>query len=352
MRIHVTELKEGDTLSNDTFNSYGLHVLSKGTNLFAREISQLFQHQIDYVDIELKPEEPAVIRTLESGLSPKWLPTVEPIYQDAVNGCEQLFMEAFHKGTVDEADVVQTFQPLVENFKMERDVVSMLLLLNTKDDYTYQHSVQVGMLSYYLASWLNYSEEEAIKIGQAGFLHDIGNCQIQDGILNKPDKLSSDEFETVKHHTLLGHRIITDSIGEESLAAAVALDHHERIDGSGYPNGKSGSDIHPAAKIVAVADVYSAMISTRVYQDKRDLLFVLRELYRMSFTELDPETTHTFIRHMIPNFIGKQVELDSGKTGTIIMTNSTEFFRPLIRTEDGFIDMAVDRSLEILHVYL
>ncbi|QHW30660.1 HD-GYP domain-containing protein [Paenibacillus rhizovicinus] len=351
MRIHVTELLDGDKLSSDTFNSYGLHVLSKGTDLFAKEISKLYRHQIDYVDIVSRDNEPVSIRTIESSLSPKWLPNVEPIYQDAVNGCEQLFLEASQNGKIFEEDVIHTFQPLVDNFKMERDVVSMLLLLNTKDDYTYQHSVQVGMLAYFLASWLNYSEEEAVKIGQAGFLHDIGKCQIQQGILNKPEKLSSDEYEMVKKHTVYGHRIITDSFGE-SLAAIVALQHHERIDGTGYPNRLAGSDMHPVSKIVAVSDVYSAMISSRVYQKKRDLLYVLKELYRMSFTELDPETTHTFIRHMIPNFIGKQVELETGEVGTIIMTHSSEFFRPLIRVEERFIDLSIERDLEVKHVYM
>ncbi|SDX20194.1 HD-GYP domain-containing protein [Paenibacillus sp. CF384] len=350
MRIHVTELRDGDKLSNDTFNGYGLHVLSKGTELYAREISKLFQHQIEYVDIISRKQEESA-RTIESGINPKWIPTVQPIYQDAVNGYEQLFLEAMQNGKIIEDDVVHTFQPLVDNFRMERDVVSMLLLLNTKDDYTYQHSVQVGMLSYYLSSWLGYSEKEAVKIGQAGFLHDIGKCQITDGILNKPGKLSDDEYELIKKHTIFGHQIILESFGE-SLAATVALQHHERIDGTGYPNRVKGDDLHPVSKIVAVADVYSAMISSRVYQKKRDLLFVLKELYRMSFTELDAFTTHTFIKHMIPNFIGKQVELVSGETGTIIMTHPSEFFRPLVRIEDRFVDLTVTRNLEVKQVFM
>lgn len=351
MRIHVTELKEGDILSSDIFNSFGLHVLSKGAGLQMREISMLMQHQIDYVDIDARIIEEVTIRTIESGLNPKWLPTVKPIYQDAVNGCEQLFTEAAQSGKIDEEDVIQTFQPLVNTFKLERDVVSMLLLLNTHDDYTYQHSVQVGMLAYYLASWLGYDEQESVKIGQAGFLHDIGKCQIEDDILNKPAKLSDDEFAKIKLHTVYGHRIIIDSFGE-SMAATVALQHHERVDGTGYPNRVTGDQMHPVSKIVAVCDVYSAMISSRVYQKKRDLLIVLRELHRMSFNELDPETTHTFIKHMIPNFIGKQVELVSGETGIIIMTHPTEYFRPLIRIENQFIDLTVERDLEVKHILM
>ena len=351
MRVHVTELIDGDILSHDTFNSYGLHVLSKGALLASNDISKLFQHHIDYVDIETRVIENVTMRTIESGLNPKWLPTVEPIYQDAVNGCEQLFMEALQNGKIYEDDVAQTFQPLVDNFKMERDVVSMLLLLNTKDDYTYQHSVQVGMLSYYLASWLDYDEKEAIKIGQAGFLHDIGKCKIDDLILNKPESLTAQEYDLVKQHTIFGHDIIQNSFGD-TLHAKVALEHHERMDGTGYPNQMNGDQMHPVSKIVAVADVYSAMISSRVYQKKRDLLFVLKELYRMSYMELDPFTTHTFIKHMIPNFIGKRVELNTGETGTIIMTHPSEFFRPLIQIEDQFIDLTVDRSLEVMHVYM
>ncbi|BBH21520.1 HD family phosphohydrolase [Paenibacillus baekrokdamisoli] len=351
MRTHVAELKEGDKISNDIFNSYGLHVLSKGTDLSARDISKLFQHQVDYVDIEARIIETMPLRTLESGISPKWLPTMEPIYQEAVSGCEQLFLEALQNGKIFEEDVVQTFQPLVENFRLERDVVSMLLLLNTKDDYTYQHSVQVGMLAYYLASWLGYDEKQSVKIGQAGFLHDIGKCKIEDSILNKPDRLSEEEYELIKQHTVFGHAIIQQSFGE-TLHALVALEHHERMDGTGYPNRISGDQMHPVSKIVAVADVYSAMISSRVYQKKRDLLFVLKELYRMSFSELDAFTTHTFIKHMIPNFIGKRVEMLTGETGTIIMTHPSEFFRPLIQIEDEFIDMTIDRTLEIKHVYM
>jgi len=352
MRVYVTEVNDGDTLTQDAFNSYGLHVLSKGTVLSGKEISLLLQHRIDYVEIVPKAAVEAIGRTLESGVSPKWLPTVEPVYQEVVKGCEQLFMKALQTGKIAEDEAIATFQPLVDNFKHERDVVSMLLLLNTKDDYTYQHSVQVGMLSYYLASWLGYEDQEAVRIGQAGFLHDIGKCVITDDILNKPSRLSPEEFEHIKQHPAEGHRIINDSFGPGTLAATVALQHHERIDGSGYPSGLTGEEIHPVAKIVAVADVYSAMISSRVYQKKRDLLYVLKELYRMSFSELDPFTTHTFIKHMIPNFIGKRVELRSGEMGTIIMTHPSEFFRPLVQIDDEFIDLAQERNYEVKQVFM
>ncbi|QGG57400.1 HD-GYP domain-containing protein [Paenibacillus sp. B01] len=351
MRVHISDLKEGDLLSSDAFNHFGLNVMAKGTRLTSYEIAKLTQHSIDYVEVEMEAPVAAGYRTIESGLPPRWLPSIKPLYENAISGCENLFRKALEEGKVSEEDVDRSFGPLMSSFQMEKDVVSMLLLLNTDDDYTYQHSVQVGMLSYYLASWLGFPEEEAARIGKAGFLHDIGKCRISKDILNKPEKLTSEEYREIKRHTLYGEEIILSTYDDPFLSSA-ALQHHERMDGTGYPHGIDGIEISPIAKIVAVADVYSAMISTRSYQQKRDLLYVLRELYRMSFHELDPHTTHTFIRHMIPNFIGKSVELDNGQFGTFIMTHPSEFFRPLIQVGEDFLDLSEQRELEITQIYM
>jgi putative nucleotidyltransferase with HDIG domain len=337
-------------LSEDVFNTYGLHVLSKGTDLNEKEISRIFQHQIDFVEIERRAS--AIPDTDEEAIveaAPGYNPLLRPLYSDAVAGAEQLFQKALADGRIYEDDVKESFQPLVENFRSERDVVSLLLMLNSQDDYTYQHSVQVGMLSYYIARWLNWNEEETVRAGKAGFLHDVGKCKIADAILNKPSQLSQDEFQEIKNHPQYGYEILKNSFDDTAVALA-ALQHHERMDGTGYPQGLSGDEIHPLAKIVAVADVYSAMISSRVYKEKKDLLHVLRELYELSFKELDPDITHTFIRHMVPNFIGKPVELSNGEFGTIVMTHPTDFFRPLVKVGDEFIDLSVERDISVKHV--
>lgn len=103
----------------------------------------------------------------------------------------------------------------------------------------------------------------------------------------------------------------------------------------------------PMSRVIAIADIYSAMSSDRAYQAKRDLLCVLKELYRLSFDELDAEMTLTFISRMIPNFIGKRAQLSDGRWGTIIMTHPTDPFRPLVHVDDAFIDLSVERELEI-----
>jgi putative nucleotidyltransferase with HDIG domain len=343
LRVSVFQVSIGDRLLNDVFNSYGLQLIAAGTLLQKSDIEKLYAHHVDYVDIVPRSD----TATADGD-------TFSPIYDErqldsfhsAVGGIKGLFESVREEGKLSEDEVNRSFDPLIDNFQQEKDIVSMLLVLNSKDDYTYQHSVQVGMLSYYLAKWSGLSEADALHAGKAGYLHDIGKSQIDSAILQKPSSLTEEEFAEIKKHPIYGHDILVDSFDDPALAL-VALQHHERFDGSGYPYGISGADIHPLTKIVTVADVYSAMISTRVYRKKRDMLYVLRELYRMSFGELDPNAVHVFISHMIPNFIGKTITLSDGRKGTIVMTNPHDYFRPLVYTEGRFIDLSQETGLEI-----
>jgi putative nucleotidyltransferase with HDIG domain len=238
MRVHITDVKSGDRLAEDIYNSFGLHVLSKGATLNEKELTRMFQHQIDYIEIDWRPSQTPV-KTEESAPTPSYNPLLRPLYHDAVAGTEQLFERALVEGRIYEEDIKMSFQPLLENFRAERDVVSLLLMLNNQDDYTYQHSVQVGMLSYYIARWLGWSEEDTLRAGKAGFLHDIGKCKISDVILNKPNQLTEEEYEEIKRHPQYGYDILKGSFDDPEIALA-ALQHHERMDGKGYPLGLTG----------------------------------------------------------------------------------------------------------------
>lgn len=347
LKLHVIEISPGDRLKNDIFNQFGVLILHKGTELTSDAIVKLMQHGIDYIDIE--PRTMDIDRN--SNVSNNPAKKVAPLFDEAVDGFEGIFLEALSSGTFDEARVDKLLQPLVNELVGQKDVVSLLLLLDNSDNYTYNHSMQVGMLSYYIATWLGYPKEEAYKIGKAGYLIDIGKCMISQDILSKPGKLTPEEFEEVKRHTLYGYEIIFNSTGDE-ISALAALQHHEREDGSGYPKGLRKEEIHPYAKIAAVADVYTAMTSNRVYQSKQELLTVLRELNALSFGKLSPEPTQALISHLLPNFIGKKVLLNSGEVGSIVMTNQTDFFRPLIQTDSRFVDLSKEREMSITEVYI
>ncbi|MFF2910128.1 HD-GYP domain-containing protein [Paenibacillus sp. NPDC057934] len=344
MRVHVMDVKPGDYLGTDTFNARGLHVLSKGTQLRMDEISKLLQHGIDYIDIESLEE------TLSPPHKPSIIQTVTASFDTMIDGFENLYLEALTKGSFNPSVVDDVLQPTLQSLDKHKDVVTLLLLLDREDEYTYNHSLQVGMLSYYIATWLGYSKQECYEISRAGYLIDIGKCRISPDLLNKPGKLTLEEFEEVKRHTTYGYEIIRNSM-DDPTAALVALQHHEREDGSGYPANLTKSEIHPYAQIAAVADVYSAMTSPRVYQSKQELISVLHELHNLSFGKLNGKTVQAFIQHLMPNFIGKRVLLNSGDMGVIVMNNPMDVFRPLVQVDHKFLDLSRERSVSIVEIY-
>ncbi|MBC8080977.1 MAG: HD-GYP domain-containing protein [Gorillibacterium sp.] len=344
MIIHVMDLEDGDVLLTDMFNKYGLLVLSSGTVLTGESVSRLLQHQLDNVDIvprSVKPED--TTHPFHANYS-KW----KDNYLEAVQSAEAVFEMARATGTIDGDFVQSGFLTLSDSFEGKNDIAFMLLTLNQNDDYTYRHSIQVGMICYYLAKWLGKSEAECRSVGTAGYLHDIGKTKTPIELLTKPGSLTEEEFKIIKEHTSEGFSLISESIGNTEWALT-ALQHHERLDGSGYPYGLKGNEIHQMSRIVTIADIYSAMITPAPYRKSRDLLNVLRELHHMSFGKLDPHITQVFIRNMLPNMIGKEVTLNNGETGKIVLTNPTDVFNPLIQIEDHFVDLAQMSHLWIVH---
>lgn len=347
------DILPGDKLSQDVFNSYGLHVLSAQTVLEQSSISKLLSHNIDYVEIRREQAaSPSASDTSATDRLQELYPSLQETYNTSLDTIGVLFQQALSEGKIEPGIVDASFEPLAESFKQEKSLVSLMLSLETSDDYTYQHSVQVGMLSYYISQWLGQPEAFALEAGKAGFLHDIGKSMVDPAILIKPTKLTAEEFDQIKRHSEYGKRILERSFPSDSLVVTGAMLHHERLDGSGYPGGLRGSEIPLIARIIAVADIYSAMICSRVYQKERDMLYVLQELDRLSFGQIDPHVTQVFIRNMIPHFIGKTVILESGEQGVIVLTNASDFFRPLIKLDQQFVDLSRRRDLSISKILM
>jgi HD-GYP domain-containing protein (c-di-GMP phosphodiesterase class II) len=309
------------------------------------EIAKLIQHGVDYVDIETVQEDP--LPTSRSSI----IQAATSSFDTMIDGFESLYLEALSKGSFNQTVVDDILQPTLSTLDKHKDVVSLLLLLDREDNYTYNHSLQVGMLSYYIASWLGYSKKDCYEIGRAGYLIDIGKCRIPQAILNKPGKLTSAEYDEIKLHTIYGYEIIQNSMNDP-YTALVALQHHEREDGSGYPRQLTKNDIHPYAQIAAVADIYSAMTSHRVYQSKQELISVLREINSLSFGKLNGKPVQAFIQHLMPNFIGKRVLLSTGDMGVIVMNNPLDVFRPLVQSEGKFLDLSRERKIAVVEIYM
>ena len=166
--------------------------------------------------------------------------------------------------------------------------------LEAKDEYTQGHSERVAEVSVGISQYLSLSESEIHDIWLAGFLHDIGKIGIQEAVLNKPGKLSASEWECVQQHPVLAERILCP-IDELTEVIQIVLHHHERYDGSGYPDGVAGSEIPLGARILSVADAYDALTSKRPYRDAlshEDAIGVLKEA---AGTQFDPVIVRAFL---------------------------------------------------------
>lgn len=182
----------------------------------------------------------------------------------------------------------------LERFSMQM-AASMITALDLKDNYTAQHSASVAQYALDIARELGLDRREQNLAHLAGLLHDLGKISVPDDVLGSTERLSQNEWEILKFHSVAGQRILSD-MSEFSDLSSIVRHHHERYDGSGYPDGLAGEEIPLLSRVVSVADAYSAMVSDRPYHRKRTPEEAMEELERQKGQQFDPEVTDAFIR--------------------------------------------------------
>ncbi|MGA1874529.1 MAG: HD-GYP domain-containing protein [bacterium] len=188
------------------------------------------------------------------------------------------------------------FSVAEEFFKKEylNTIQALCELIELKNVYTHRHSQKVTRYAVEIAREMGLSQEEVEQVKQSGLIHDIGKVGISDAILNKPGRLSEDEFHEIKKHPGLGIKVLKHLRLLQPEMAIIAH-HHERWDGKGYPDGLKGSKIPRASRILAVADSFDAMLSNRPYRTSQTLEYALSELHQCSGTQFDPEVVEAFL---------------------------------------------------------
>lgn len=169
--------------------------------------------------------------------------------------------------------------------------------IDAKDEDTNGHSVRVADYSRRIARRMGFSHEEVQYIYQTALLHDVGKIGVPDSVLKKAGKLTDEEYATIKSHTTIGAKILSEIITVPHIAEGAQY-HHERYDGKGYPKGLKGEEIPMIGRIIAVADVYDALTSRRVYKESMDKSVVLAELQKNAGTQFDPDVVKIFV-HLI-----------------------------------------------------
>lgn len=277
-------------------------------------------------EIEIAPEVAEVIQSLEREDTKK-VKLSESVKKRVATGVQFLFTDTTNAQFTDTAnDVTRNLMKAIE----ENDAVALNVdALKVSDEYTFKHSVDVATMAMIVAKQMEMSEQDIYNIGVAGLLHDVGKSKIPDELLNKPARLTEEEFEVMKQHSVFGYRILKEKgeLSDEVLMGV--LQHHEKINGNGYPMQVSDKQISKYARILAVVDVYDALVTERSYKkafSQRDAIEMI-----MSMTdELDINAVKSFINSVILYPVGTVVKLSNGERARVVQNIAGYPLRPKV----------------------
>ena len=259
-------------------------------------------------------------------------------FQRAAKICAQskravtsMFNEARLGKAVDTAGAKRLVEEISDSVSRNPGALISLARLKTADDYTYMHSVAVCALMVALARQLGLDAEQTRAAGIAGLLHDLGKALMPMEILNKPGKLTDEEFAIIKKHPEEGYRLLREGSGADEVALDVVLHHHEKTDGSGYPKGLKDKEISLFAKMGAVCDVYDAITSNRPYKNGWDPAESLRKMAEWSNGHFDPTVFQAFVKSLGIYPIGSLVKLKSGRLALVVEQSQKSLLTPQVK---------------------
>lgn len=259
------------------------------------------------------------------------LPAAKQVYQ-AAKTIVQNAMQDVRLGRALNVDAVQAvITDMTESVFRNPDALPSLSRLKRFDEYTFYHSVNTALLAMSMGRSLGFDRSMIHLAGVGTLLHDIGKMKVPLELLNKPGRFEPHEMEIVKQHVLRGVEVLSSTTGLGDTYIQPALEHHERVNGDGYPHRRAHQDISQVGLITAIVDIYDAMTSDRVYHKGKPAHEVLQLLYRLSLDgHLDPTLVQRFIQVVGVYPVGSVVELNTGETGIVKRINHNAPLAPVV----------------------
>ncbi len=277
------------------------------------------------------------------------------ICQEAKAAVVSMFEEVRMGKAVDVGGARQLVEDISNSISRNPGAIISLARLKTADDYTYLHSVAVCAMMVALAKQLGLDDTQTRLCGLAGLLHDMGKVAMPTEVLNKPGKLTDAEFDIMRTHPTEGYKMLMASPGVDAVSLDVVLHHHEKMDGSGYPEKLQSDAISLHAKMGAVCDVYDAITSNRPYKRGWDPAESLRRMAEWK-GHFDPLVFQAFVKSMGIYPVGSLVRLRSGRIGVVMEQSRKSLTTPLIkvffsaksnmRIAPGMVDLSQPTTLE------
>lgn len=358
-RVKTKDLIPGYVLAEDVYSYNGQMILTNGTVLTDKIITRLEFYSIMSVRVEDEMQEVPQEEILPA-------PELkEPPHSEIIKQSKD-FVD--FKNTFDETltdfkssinNIVELNSPintdeLLSNTKSlisqahnsSYSTMDMLHNMRQYDDLTFAHSMNVSLICNVFGGWLKMSPEEIDLLTLCGMLHDLGKLKIPDSIIKKPEKLTTDEYQLVKTHTVEGYHILKAQ-GVNAHIANSALMHHEKCDGSGYPLGLTADRIDSYAKIVGIVDVYDAMTSARIYRGPMCPFRVIELYENEGLQKYDAHFILTFLENVSNTYLHYTVQLSDGRAGKIIFINKNALSKPIVQCGDEMVDLSKEKDLHV-----
>jgi putative nucleotidyltransferase with HDIG domain len=261
--------------------------------------------------------------------------TIRKLYAEAVTVAGELWDTAQRDGTPDAVQARQLVDNLAQTVAQNRTALVALTALKDYDNYTFTHMVNVSILTMAQGRALGLEGSPLRELGLAALMHDIGKVRTPKDILNKPEKLTDDEFAIMRMHVVDGAEILRRTPEMPSLAAVVAFEHHLRTDNTGYPFHVTRAALNVGTMLCSIADVYDAMRSQRAYQQSFPTDRILAVLKRNDGSQFDQHLVRRFAQLMGIYPPGNLVKLDNGEFGVVLKVYAPDPYRPKVRVIMG-----------------
>lgn len=355
--ILIDDVTPGVRITHDVFTTQGNLLFPKGKTVMPKDIEILRAFLIEEINNGKTSKEDTIASATESNVSNEIGAKVKALqkvlsfekdYEKMIN----LLKNVFRNITAIEIPILELRVQLEKllQYSREYNVLTFYPKGMNKQDYWYHNAVLTGLTSYKIAKWLGLPANEGMQVAFAGLFHDIGNAKIDLDILQKPSTLTSTEVEEIRRHTMYGYELLKNVKGISEGVRLAALQHHEKVDGSGYPLRLQADQIHIYAKIVGVADIFHAMTLSKTYSQAQSPYLVLEQIDSEAFGKLDPKIVTTFISKVTQFHNGTMVRLSNGLIGEIIFSDRSHPTRPLVSVDGSIYNLIEKRQLFIQEI--
>ena len=346
--ISVDDLQPGMTLARTIINNDMVVILSEGTLLTKAHITRLNFLNIPTVYIKDEYELSPSYQSVEAMLKPS--NAFVSKYKEVIHTAKDIFDATGKGGKIPMQETTAMVKNPLLPMVQQSGVIDYLFELNHLASDVYNHSLRVSILAGVIAKWLNFSSDKIHELILAGFLHDIGKTKFDARLIEKRiDTLKGSDLDAYIQHTLDGNHILSESGSFSDGIKLAAMQHHERLDGSGFPFGSAGNDIHEYARIIMIADLYDNITTEREGQVKRTPFDALNQIAQDMYKKLDPQICVPFLRHSREAFLGSVVMLSNGLKGIIVHYPEGLNSQPMVRiSQEVIINLEEQRDITIV----